>query len=201
MDAEKLLITWEIYEQRDIWQRELARAEANQNDEHAKAATVAMEQLREVGPLEALRANGDLVHLMVGRRWLAVLHARERGVTWIDIAEALGLTPADAWNGFVRAIEEQERKPGWADAVRARAVLHDRYQLKPSADGWRITLIGRHSSEQPYEWKVAPAHVSEETAQQRAAQLLWDLGRGHVERWQQEPGPSEPFYVAVVVPR
>jgi hypothetical protein len=201
MDAEKLLMTWEVYEQRALWERELARAEAEGNSQHADVARVAMEQLREVDPVEALRANGDLVHLMVGRRWPVILDARERGASWTDIGEAMGMTAAQAWEGFRQVIDEHERGHGWSDGARARAILHDRYMLQRTADGWRATIVGRHGGESALEWKIAPADVSASTAQQRAAQLVWDLGRGTVQEWSQDAESTQPVFTASVTPR
>jgi hypothetical protein len=199
MDAEKLLMTWEVYEQRALWERELVRAESDGNEEHATVARIAMEQLRDVDPVAALRANGDLVHLMIGRRWPVILDARERGASWADIGEAMGMTAAEAWENFRRAVEELERGAGWTEGDRARKVLHDRYLLRRTVDGWRATIVGRHGSDSPLEWKVAPADVSAQTAQQRAAQLVWDLGRGTVQDWVRDQGES--VFVAAVAPR
>ena len=196
-----MLITWEIYEQRALWDKELARAEADGSVEHAEVARIAMAQLRTVDPVEALRANGDLVHLLIGRRWPVILHAREHGASWADIGEAIGVTAVQAWEGFRSTLEDHERGLACSETNRARAILHDRYVLRRPAEGWRVTIVGRHGGDLALEWKVAPADVSADTAKQRAAQLVWDLGRGAVQGWEQADGESEPVFVAAVMPR
>ena len=50
------------------------------------------------------------------------------------------------------------------------------------------------------EWTVAPADVSGETAQECAAQLVWDLGRGAVQGWTEKHHGGEPVLVANVTP-
>jgi hypothetical protein len=202
MDADKLLITWEVYEQRALWQSELARAEAEGNGQHAEVARVAMAQLREVEPLEALHANGELVHLLVGRRWPAILDAREQGASWAEVGEVLGLPAAAAWEAYRRAIDQQQRyAPAWREADRARAVLEERYTLRLTPDGWKVTVLARHHTDEPMEWRVAPSDVSAETARERAMRLLLDLGRGSIRaRSEQSDGDRTTVYTASVTP-
>ena len=59
-----------------------------------------MAQLREIDPVAALRANGDLVRLLAGRRWAVVLDARERGASWAAIGKATGVAARQAWESF-----------------------------------------------------------------------------------------------------
>jgi hypothetical protein len=202
MDADKLLITWEVYEQRALWRSELARAEAEGNGQHAEVARVAMAQLREVEPLDALHANGELVQLLLGRRWPAILEAREQGASWAEVGEVLGLSAAAAWEAYRRAIEQQHRNiPGWREADRANAVLEERYTLRLTPDGWKVTVLARHHTEDPMEWRVAPSDVSAGTARERAMRLLLDLGRGSIRAWTEEPdGELAPVYTASVTP-
>jgi hypothetical protein len=201
MDAERLLMTWEVYEQRALWLKELSRAEAEQNDSHAEVAKVALAQLREVSPLEALQANSELVHLMMGRRWPVILDARERGASWAEIGESLGMSAATVWSAYLRAIELQEKHVrAWHESDRARVVLDETYTLRLTPEGWRITVSGRHHTDQIMEWRVAPSDVHHMTAQQRAERLLWDLERGVVHEWV-EPAPgADRVYIAKVRP-
>ena len=203
MDAEKLLLTWEIYEQRALWQRELSRAEAEGNSQHAEVARVAIEQLRDVDPVDALGAGTDLVQLITGRRWSVILDARERGCSWADIGEAMSMTAAEARNFFHHALQDHEGYTTPDEAARAQAVLDDRYTLRRSPDGWRVTVIGRHGVDDSLEWKVAPPDLGAATAQQRTAQLVLDLGRGRVRRWaeQTKSEADSDIFVAVVIPR
>jgi hypothetical protein len=204
VDADKLLLTWEIYEQRALWQRELTRARADGNSQHAEVARLAVEELREIDPVDALAAGTDLVQLITGRRWSVILDARERGRSWADIGEAMSMTAAAARDFFQHALEDHEGYTSAEDASRARAVLDDRYILRRTPDGWRVTVIGRHGVDDSLQWKVAPADVSAATAQERTAQLVLDLGRGRLRDWVEavEPGEKDTeTLVAIVAPR
>jgi len=108
------------------WGEALAKSQAEGNLEHAQSAQAALDELIERGAtlLRALNANAELVKLLTGQRWFVMRDAREQGATWDQIAEALGLTDAEARAYYVNAIEHQERYVGdLHDARRARAVL------------------------------------------------------------------------------
>jgi hypothetical protein len=202
VDAEKLLLTWEMYEQRALWHGELTRSKAEGNEQHVEVARVAMEQLREVDPVDALSAGTDLVRLITGRRWSVILDARERGRSWADIGEAMSMPPSAARDLFQHALEDHQQYTSPEETARARAVLDDRYTLRRSPDGWRVTVFGRHGTSNSLEWKVAPVDVGEATAKQRTAQLVLDLGRGRVRDWI-EPAmdDDDDTFVAIVIPR
>ena len=109
------------------WRKALATAQTAGSLEHAQSAQAVLDQLIERGAtlLRALDANAELVKRLTGQRWFVMRDAREQGATWDQIAEALGLTDAEAARAYyLNAIEHQERYVGdLHDARRARAVL------------------------------------------------------------------------------
>lgn len=60
-----------------------------------------------VDPLTALAANAELVKLLTGRRWLVMMHAREAGATWDDLATALQMNRGNAYAEYHKKIESQ----------------------------------------------------------------------------------------------
>jgi hypothetical protein len=48
----------------------------------------AVDELGDITALDALRANAELVQLLLGRRWYVMQDAREAGATWDEIGEA-----------------------------------------------------------------------------------------------------------------
>lgn len=60
-----------------------------------------------VDPLTALAANAELVKLLTGRRWLVMMHAREAGATWDDLATALQMNRGNAYAEYHQKIESQ----------------------------------------------------------------------------------------------
>jgi hypothetical protein len=59
------------------------------------------------GPLQALAANREVVDLLVGWRWGAMLEAREQGHGWAEIGAALGLEAAQARQAYLERVERQ----------------------------------------------------------------------------------------------
>src|SRR3954469_7745585 len=83
------------------------------NDEYTAGAHPSLDELPEVTALDALRANAQLVELLTGRRWHVMRDAREEGVSWSQIGEALGHEQA----GRTGLLPAPDRRTG---AVRAR---------------------------------------------------------------------------------
>ena len=119
-DVEDLLNVWAASVARDHWHDVLREHPGN------PVATEALEQLPNVSPLQALRANARLVGLLVGRRSYVMRAAREAGATWSEIGQALGMTKQGAADWYRRAIVKQEQYIGGLhDTARARAVVDE----------------------------------------------------------------------------
>jgi hypothetical protein len=59
------------------------------------------------GPLEALRANREVVEQLAGRRWGAMREAREQGHGWTEIGAALGVDAVQARQAYLEQVERQ----------------------------------------------------------------------------------------------
>jgi hypothetical protein len=102
----RALRTWEAWSSADMWQRVVAEAHQHRRD---LSALGDLEELtRGPDPLEALRANREVVEIMTGWRWQAMRAAREQGCRWNEIGEALGLDAEEAKATYIAAVERQE---------------------------------------------------------------------------------------------
>ena len=118
MDERELLQRWDHYHQRRIWTTVLTRA---QTDDGRRVAQRAVDELGDITALDALRANSELVQLLLGRRWYVMGDAREAGATWDEIGEAVGMSRQGAYDWYKRKIAGRERLvPDVHDADRAR---------------------------------------------------------------------------------
>ena len=200
MDTNKLLATWEVQSQRALWRRVLAKSEAQGRTHGVAVAQAAMAELPSVSPLEALRANAELVQLLIARRWAVIQEAREQGASWTEVGDALGVSRQAAWEFYQRAIEGQERNDEpWHDADRARAVLSEFYALRYTSEGWRLTVSGWHQPDGSEEWTVAPVETDLETAQLWSDRLLRDLKRGSILDWAEREMDGHTVYIAQVL--
>ena len=115
----ELLSTWENWNTRTTLVNTLHRA-------HGDAARDVIdrdiEKTPQVHPLDALRANSEIVRLLSGWQWQAVYDARWRGHTWPQIAHALGVPVERARAGYSEVIDRQEQLLG-RDVELYRAVL------------------------------------------------------------------------------
>ena len=126
-DTTALHAAWDTYNHRKFQARILPTYDANP-DKADLAAHVRAElaKLAEVTDLQALAANRRLTELLTGRRWLVMQEARENGVSWAAIGDALGITKQGAIDWYKRKITAQEQYvPDFHDAPRARAVLDE----------------------------------------------------------------------------
>jgi hypothetical protein len=83
-------------------------ADARQRGQDLNSLGDLAELTRGPEPLEALRANREVVELMTGWQWQAVRAAREQSRSWHEIGQALGLDAEEARRGYLAAIERQE---------------------------------------------------------------------------------------------
>jgi hypothetical protein len=112
------LETWGSYTRRMTLEDALAK------DPDNAVIRSALDELPDVGPLDALAANKAAVDLLVGRRWYVMRAAREAGETWEAIGVALGISKQGAQDYYRRKIEQQEHYvSNLHDAERSRAAL------------------------------------------------------------------------------
>jgi len=115
---------WQRWQERDLWARVLAEAEAEDHEDHAVVARKKLDELADVSALDALRSNDAAAQRLIGQQWQAVQVAREQGASWAQIGEVLGMSRQAAWERFKDAIERQERYVGdLHDTDRAQAAL------------------------------------------------------------------------------
>jgi hypothetical protein len=106
-----LLATWAAANTRQVWQRARERAEADGDAAGIRAAERALAGLPEVTPLDALRANAELVGRLTADRWIAMQAARDGGASWEQIGQALGVSRQSAWEFVQRKAAEHTRPP------------------------------------------------------------------------------------------
>jgi hypothetical protein len=100
------LRTWEAWSSADTWTRVVADAHM-----HGQALD-GLGDLEELtsgpDPLDALRANREVVEFTSGWQWQAMRAAREQGCSWHDIGRALDLDAEQARGAYLAAVERQE---------------------------------------------------------------------------------------------
>jgi hypothetical protein len=102
----RALRTWEAWSSADTWTRVVADARKRGQDLDGLGE---LEELTNgPDPLQALRANREVVELMIGWRWQAMRAAREQGYGLREIGRALGIAPEQARSAYLAAIERQE---------------------------------------------------------------------------------------------
>lgn len=105
---DELLATWQAAGTRRRLERARAQAEADGDPRAAQAAQRALAELPEVSPLDALRANAELVDALTSQRWIAMKAAREQGASWEQIGQALGVSRQSAWEFLRRKLVEHQ---------------------------------------------------------------------------------------------
>jgi hypothetical protein len=103
------LETWEAWSMADTMRSALGQARA----QHDRASLAEFERHPDwthgPGPLEALRANRELVDRLTGWRWLALRHARENGHPWAEIGAVLGVTGEQARQDYLDRLERHRQ--------------------------------------------------------------------------------------------
>ena len=82
MEEQGLWEIWNKFGARLMW---TAALEDTQTEEERQAVQQKLGQLPDVTALEALRANAQLVDLLVGQHWYVMQAAREEEATWDEI--------------------------------------------------------------------------------------------------------------------
>jgi hypothetical protein len=102
--VDRALRTWEAWSSADVWRRIKADARKHGQD----LSGLDLERLTSgPDPLEALRANREVVQTMTGWQWQAMRAAREQQHGWDEIGGALGLDPEQVKRAYLERVERQ----------------------------------------------------------------------------------------------
>jgi len=135
-DEHDLWTAHQLSDEHAVWERAVERSQAvDAGTERAGTAQSFLDRLPPMTALQGLSATGRLVDLLVGRRWIDMQRAREKGASWTEIGQALSMTKQGAHDWYRRAIADRERHlPDLHDTARARAVLDDSEHGHTSTD-------------------------------------------------------------------
>lgn len=102
------LETWNAWSEANLWQHILDKARASGEEAELRRRLPDLDELTQgPEPLEALRANHQLISFLEGWRWHAVREAREQGRGWHEIGEAFDLKPKEARGAFLERLDRQ----------------------------------------------------------------------------------------------
>ena len=111
--------TWQTWSDAEVMRT--ARRRTGERGESLAVFHQHPEWTKGPGPLEALRANQEVVEHLVGWRWGAMREAREQGHSWAEIGAALGVAAAQASQVYLQRVEQQrlvhETHPDLRDLV------------------------------------------------------------------------------------
>jgi hypothetical protein len=124
----RALETWEAWSMANTMRSALATAREQGDHETLARFERYPEWTQGPGPLEALRANREVVDLMTGWQWQAMRDARERGHGWREIGAALQVDGDQAKRDYLKTVDQQ-RRAGERDPDLARLLRYD--------PGWR----------------------------------------------------------------
>jgi hypothetical protein len=102
----RALRTWEAWSSANTWQWVVADARRRGRDLGALGNLDELTTGPE--PLEALRANREVIELMTLWQWQAMRAAREQGHDWHEIGKALALDSEEARRAYLAAVQRQE---------------------------------------------------------------------------------------------
>jgi hypothetical protein len=103
------LETWEAWSMANTMRTALAKAREQGNQEVLARFERYPEWTQGPGPLEALRANREVVQTMTGWQWQAMLQAREQGHGWGEIGAALQVDGDQAKRDYLERVDGQRR--------------------------------------------------------------------------------------------
>lgn len=92
----EFLDAWEALFRREMWERVLEEATADNDPRRAAIARRELDDVRTITALDALRANKRLTDLLIIRRWAVIRWARMDGASWEHIGRALGISKQGA---------------------------------------------------------------------------------------------------------
>jgi hypothetical protein len=102
------LETWNAWSEANLWQHILDKSRASGEEADLRRRLPDLDKLTQgPAPLEALRANHQLVSFLGGWRWHAVRQAREQGRGWHEIAQALDVKPNRARDAYLERLDRQ----------------------------------------------------------------------------------------------
>ncbi len=143
---ETQLAIWRLFLERTRYQRTLEEAGPDTHSETMREAEEALAVLPEISPLDALRANADLISRLSAQRWIAMKLAREEGANMEEIGSELRVSRQAAWEFLKRKIEEHgDDVPATAEPVENDAGRWEALQQKieasetmVDADAWSL---------------------------------------------------------------
>lgn len=103
------LATWDAWSMADTMRRALHAAREQGNRDALASFQHHPEWTRGPGPLEALRANRELVDDLTGGRWRAMRHARQQGHGWHEIGRTLDQSGEQARAFYLAKVEAQRQ--------------------------------------------------------------------------------------------
>jgi hypothetical protein len=106
MDLDEQLAIWKLCLSRIRWERARMESDATGDNAGVEAAEQALAHLPEVGPLDGLRANAELVSRLSAQRFIAMRVAQQQGASSEQIGAALGVSRQSAWEFMKRKIAE-----------------------------------------------------------------------------------------------
>jgi hypothetical protein len=95
------LETWDAWSEANVMRLALRRARELDDKKTLASFHEYPDWTRGPDPLEALRANHQLVSFLEGWRWEAIREAREQGRGWHEIGEAQGVEPTEARSAYL----------------------------------------------------------------------------------------------------
>lgn len=101
----KLLSTWRAWSYRERLTHKIAEACRVGNTDRVQTLTRGLDAVAVVGPLDALTANHELASLLLAAQGHAIRAARKAGLTWQQIATAIGTTAEQACADYLARIE------------------------------------------------------------------------------------------------
>jgi hypothetical protein len=111
----RALMTWDAWSMANTTHTALAKAREEGDQDTLALFEQHPEWTQGPGPLEALRANLEVVQTMTGWQWQAIRDARERGHGWREIGTALQVDGEQAKRDYLERVDRQrlvsERDP------------------------------------------------------------------------------------------
>ena len=92
----ELLNTWQAWSYRERLTDKIVEARGVGDADRVQTLTRSLNAVAVVGPLDALAANHELASLLLASQGHAIRAARKAGVTWQQIATAIGTTAEQA---------------------------------------------------------------------------------------------------------
>ena len=146
MNLPELFETWRAWNERNVLDTALHRAEQAGEQERAGRLRELLGDQPRVPAVDALAAQHELTELLSGWRWHAVTAARAEGATWDDIAAATRTDPETARQSYRERVAAAEQAAAELDVPLRDA---DRYRAASGDDHDDTTTAERLEEDQP----------------------------------------------------